>query len=379
MLIMQNLSRKSSNASIGNMNKKLVFSVSILIPVAGLKTIKETIESVMHQKFRRWEILILRNSIQDLPQDTNIIEKDVVYQDHLIREIYIRKKGKGNALNVGICYARNALVCVIDADCILQEDALSKVIKHFQNDEVVAVGGRLLVKRDDSSQLEAIQFCEYMKAFQLSRRIFARLNAQCLISGAFGVFRKSTLLGMNGYDIDTVGEDMELVLRLQKQGFQQSKKQIVYEPTAICYTGVPHSIKRLLHQRDRWQRGLMDCLIKHHNLIANPRYELLGLVTMCYQLMVELLGPIFWVIYTVLLIEKNMLSFLTVVFVGYVLLQIGLAILAAYIDTEKNMGSLLRWIPKLILTTIEEMVLQIPIMVARIVGMLTFHWRRLVW
>ena len=103
--------------------------------------------------------MILRNDIQDLPQDTDIIEKDVFDQDHLIREIYIRKKGKGNALNVGICYARNALVCVIDADCILQEDALSKVIKHFQNDEVVAVGGRLLVKREDSSQLEAIQLC----------------------------------------------------------------------------------------------------------------------------------------------------------------------------------------------------------------------------
>ena len=325
--------------------------------------------------------MILRNDIQDLPQGTDVAEKDVFYQDsdYLIREIYIRKKGKGNALNVGICYARNALVCVIDADCILQEDALSKAVKHFQNDEVVAVGGRLLVKREDSSQLEAIQFCEYMKTFQLSRRIFARLNAQCLISGAFGVFRKSTLLGINGYDIDTVGEDMELVLRLQEQDFQKSMKRIVYEATAVCYTGVPHSIKRLLHQRDRWQRGLMDCLIKHHNLIANPHYGLLGLVTMCYQFMVELLGPIFWVIYTVLLIEKKMLSFLTLVFVGYVLLQIGLAIFAAYIDTEKNMRSLLRWIPKLILTTIEEMVLQIPIMVARVVGMLTFHWRRLVW
>lgn len=123
----------------------------------------------------------------------------------------------------------------------------------------------------------------------------------------------------------------------------------------------------------------MDCLIKHHNLIANPHYGLLGLVTMCYQLMVELLGPIFWVIYTVLLIEKNMLSFLTVVFVGYVLLQIGLTIFAAYIDIEKNKRSLLKWMPKLILTTLEEMVLQIPIMVVRIVGMITFHWRRLVW
>ena len=323
--------------------------------------------------------MILRNNIQDLPQGTDVVEKDVFYQDHSLREIYIRKKGKGSALNEGICRARHDLVCVLDADCILQEDALSKAVKNFQNDEVVAVGGRLLVKRENSGQLEAIQFCEYMKTFQLSRRIFARLNAQCLISGAFGVFRKSALLGINGYDIDTVGEDMELVLRLQEQDFQKSKKRIVYEAAAVCYTGVPHSIKRLLHQRDRWQRGLMDCLIKHHNMIANPHYGLLGLVTMCYQLVVELLGPIFWVIYKVLLIEKNMLSFLTVVFVGYVLLQIGLAIFAAYIDTEKNMGNLLRWIPKLILTTIEEMVLQIPIMVARVVGMLTFHWRRLVW
>ena len=153
-------------------------------------------------------------------------EKDVFYQDsdYLLREFYIRKKGKGNALNEGLCHARNDLVCILDADCVLQEDALSKAVKHFRNDEVVAVGGRLLVKREDSCQLEAIQSCEYMKTFQISRSIFARLNAQCLISGAFGVFRKSTLLGINGYDIDTVGEDMELVLRLQEKDYQQSKK-----------------------------------------------------------------------------------------------------------------------------------------------------------
>ena len=323
--------------------------------------------------------MIIRNDIQDLPQGTDVAEKDVFYQNYLLREIFIRKKGKGNALNEGIRRAKDDLICVLDADCILQEDALSKAVKHFQNDEVAAVGGRLLVKREDSCQLEAIQFCEYMKTFQLSRRIFARLNAQCLISGAFGVFRKSTLLGINGYDIDTVGEDMELVLRLQEQDFQQSKKQIVYEPTAVCYTGVPHSMKRLLHQRDRWQRGLMDCLIKHHNMIANPYYGLLGLVTMFYQLVVELLGPIFWVIYAVLLIDKNRFPLFSVVFAGYVLVQIGLMIFAAYIDIGKNMRSLLKWIPKLILTTIEQMALQIPIMVARIVGMITFHWRRLVW
>ena len=308
-------------------------------------------------------------------------EKDCFYEgsDILIREIFIREKGKSNALNEGISRARNDLICVLDADCILQEDALSKAIKHFQNDEVAAVGGRLLVEREDESVLERVQYCEYMKTFLLSRKIFARLNAQCLISGAFGVFRKSVLLEMNGYDTDTVGEDMELVLRLQDRGYQRSGNQIVYDPTAVCYTGVPHSIKRLLHQRDRWQRGLMDCLIKHRNMIANPLYGFLGLVTMSYQLVVELLGPVFWVIYLGVLIYRNMVPFFSVVFAGYALVQIGITVFAAYIDMDKNKWELFKLLPKLILTTLEGMLLQIPILLARLFGMITFLWRRLVW
>ena len=143
------------------------FSVSILIPLTGLRIINETIESVIRQGYPNCEILILRNDIQDLPQGTDASERDVFYQnsDYLLRKIFIREKGKGNALDEGICLARNDLVCVLDADCILQEDALSNAVKHFQNDEVAAVGGSLLVKREDSSLLEAIQFCEYMRIF----------------------------------------------------------------------------------------------------------------------------------------------------------------------------------------------------------------------
>ena len=350
-----------------------------MIPVTGLKTINETIESVIRQKYSNCEILILRNDIQELPQGTDVVEKDAFYHDYFLREIYIQKRGKGNALNEGICRAKHDLVCVIDADCILQEDALSKAVTHFQNDKVVAVGGRLLVKREDSSQIEAIQLCEYMRIFQLSRKIFAKLNAQCLISGAFGVFRKSVLLKMDGYDTCTVGEDMELVLRLQDCGCQRAKHQIVYDPTAVCYTRVPHNLKRILHQRDRWQRGLMDCLIKHRNMIANPHYGLLGLVTMSYQFMVELLGPVFWVVYTCLLMWEKSFPFLSIVFAGYVVMQCGLTVISAYIDVDKNMRRLLKWLPKLVLTTIEGMLLHIPINVARTIGMVTFYWRRLVW
>ena len=204
--------------------------------MTGLKTINETIESVIREECAKCEILILRNDIQSLPQGTDVAEKDIFYQDsdYLLREIFIRKKGKGDALNEGIRRAKNDLICVLDADCILKENALSQAVRHFENDEVVAVGGRLLVANEDGSLLERAQCCEYMKTFQIARRIFARLNAQCLISGAFGVFRKSALLEMNGYDTDTVGEDMELVLRLQDGGYQKSGNQIVYDPTAVC-------------------------------------------------------------------------------------------------------------------------------------------------
>ena len=278
-----------------------------------------------------------------MPQGTDVAEKNVSYldSDYLLREIFIREKGKGNALNEGIRRAKNDLICVLDADCILKENALSQAVRHFENEAVVAVGGRLVVINENSSALERIQCCEYMNTFQIARRIFAKLNAQCLISGAFGVFRKSSLLEMGGYDTDTVGEDMELVLRLQDGGYHKGN-QIVYDPTAVCYTRVPHSLKRLLHQRDRWQRGLMDCLIKHQNMIANPRYGMLGLAAMSYQLVVELLGPVFWGVYACLLMRGKSSSFLSMAFVGYVMAQFGLTVISAHIDVDKNMRRLLK-------------------------------------
>ena len=148
--------------------------------MTGFKTIDDTIESVVRQECSECEILILRNDIQSLPQGTDVAEKNVSYMDsdYLLREIFIREKGKGNALNEGILRAKNNLVCVLDADCILKENALSQAVRHFENEAVVAVGGRLVVINENSSALEWIQCCEYMKTFQIARRIFSKLNAQ---------------------------------------------------------------------------------------------------------------------------------------------------------------------------------------------------------
>ena len=349
--------------------------------MTGFKTIDDTIESVVRQGCSECEILILRNDIQSLSQGTDVAEKNVSYldSDYLLREIFIREKGKGNALNEGILRAKNNLVCVLDADCILKENALSQAVRHFENDEVVAIGGRLLVINENSSALERIQCCEYMKTFQIARRIFAKLNAQCLISGAFGVFRKSSLLEMGGYDTDTVGEDMELVLRLQDGGYHKSGNQIVYDPTAVCYTRVPHSLKRLLHQRDRWQRGLIDCLVKYRNMIANPFYGMLGLVTMSYQLVFELLGPIWSILYMLWPWFRNMFPKSWLLCAGYAGLKLGCVIVADYLEVDKDVGLLLKQIPKLVWETIVEIYLHGLIIGARLYGMETFLKRRLVW
>ncbi|NCC02399.1 MAG: glycosyltransferase, partial [Clostridia bacterium] len=113
--------------------------MSVLIPLTGFKTIDDTIESVVRQGCSECEILILRNDIKSLPQGTDVAEKNVSYldSDYLLREIFIREKGKGNALNEGILRAKNNLVCVLDADCILKENALSQAVRHFENEAVV--------------------------------------------------------------------------------------------------------------------------------------------------------------------------------------------------------------------------------------------------
>ncbi|NCB94778.1 MAG: glycosyltransferase family 2 protein, partial [Clostridia bacterium] len=130
----------SLNYSTGEIDDKILwFSISVLIPLTGFKTIDDTIESVIRQGCSECEILILRNDIQSLPQGTDVAEKNVSYldSDYLLREIFIREKGKGNALNEGILRAKNNLVCVLDADCILKENALSQAVRHFENEAVV--------------------------------------------------------------------------------------------------------------------------------------------------------------------------------------------------------------------------------------------------
>lgn len=202
--------------------------ISVLIAINGYKNISKTIDSVIKQGYEDCEILVLRNGLNEEQNFPQIREKQSFTSDANVpvREIFIQEKGKGNALNEGIKQARGEIIAVVDADCVLLDGALKTAVKHFDKEKVAAVGGRLLVTKENGCMLEKIQSFEYMKSFQFARRIWDKLQTQCLISGAFGLFRKEDLIEVGGYDDDTIGEDMEVVLRLQDESNHRTRNRL---------------------------------------------------------------------------------------------------------------------------------------------------------
>lgn len=359
-----------------------------------------TVQSVVKQSCTAYEIIILQNNVSAVPEEKEIREQGLPekYAEIPIRKLQIRKKGKGNALNIGIQQARYDFICVLDADCVLEENAVDEAMRHFDDQNVSAVGGRLEAISEKKNILTFCQRVEYRKTFNIWRPLFNRLNANCLISGAFGIFRKSDLVLVDGYDTDTVGEDMELVLSMQ-ECLRGLGKRVLYEKKSICYTGTPYTMHRLLHQRDRWQRGLLDCLIKHKRLIFNPRYGLLGCTAMPYQIWFELLGPIFILLHVANLIcavtgfemwfamaefLKGLLPVdidipqswsLYFVYLGF---ETYLTCQAEYIECRKWYVFIIK-IPEAVAATVLGTLLSVPLAFARIWGMISFHWRKLVW
>ncbi len=215
--------------------------------------------------------------------------------------------GKADALNAGLEVSTGRLVCAIDADTLVEPDALLRLVRPFlARDDVVAAGGsirvvngcevragRVLRPRVPRRPLAGIQTVEYLRAFLFGRLGWNRLGGNLIISGAFGLFRREAVLAVGGYAHDTVGEDMELVAKLRRRGLERGGPQRVdFVPDPVAWTEVPESLRVLGRQRDRWHRGLADVLWRHRRLLANPRYGALGLVVMPYFLLIELLAPV---------------------------------------------------------------------------------------
>ena len=217
--------------------------------------------------------------------------------------------GKADALNVGVNISSGDYIVCIDVDCILEQDAILRLAKPFleqTNKKVIACGGvirlannckiengKVLDVNIPKTWLGRSQALEYIRAFVLGRMAWSRASGLILISGAFGAFDRKIVLECGGYDRNTVGEDMELVVRMRK--YMEDKK-IPYEvqniPDPLCWTEVPETKEILRKQRNRWMRGTMETLWKHRDMMFNPKYGKLGMVSLPYWFFFEFLGPL---------------------------------------------------------------------------------------
>ena len=214
---------------------------------------------------------------------------------------------KADAANAGIGFARTPLVCVIDADSIIEPDGLLRAAEPFMYDDenLIAVGGAIRIANGCTIRGGALQkigiakemvprfqIVEYLRAFLMNRVANAHTNTLMLISGAFGLFRRSTLVEMGGYRHDTVGEDLELIVRMHRFMRDRGREyRIEFVPDIVCWTEAPVALQGLDNQRARWQQGALETLVRHRGMIGNPRYGRIGLLAMPQIVLEDILGP----------------------------------------------------------------------------------------
>jgi cellulose synthase/poly-beta-1,6-N-acetylglucosamine synthase-like glycosyltransferase len=215
--------------------------------------------------------------------------------------------GKADALNAGLNLSRSPIICSMDADSILEPDSLLRAVQPFIEDpeRVVAVGGAIRIANGcrikdgrlqkvgvSHNMLALFQTVEYLRAFLLARLAWSRLGVLTIISGAFGLFRRSAVLEAGGYAHGTVGEDMELVVRLHRHAIDAGEqRRIVYLPEPVCWTEAPETLKVLSRQRTRWHRGAIETFVRHGAMMTDLRYGRIGLIGMGQVLVFDLIGP----------------------------------------------------------------------------------------
>ncbi len=303
--------------------------ISIMVPAYNEeKTVVESVRALLNLRYPQHEVVVVNDGSKDdtmgqlrthfalepvpldIRHDLQTRPIRAVYRSAINRRLVVIDKengGKADALNCAVNAARFPLVCAIDADTLIIPDALLRLVRPFLSDlEVVGVGGTLCLAngcRIDKgnvvevglprSWLARFQVVEYMRAFLVGRLGWDGLGGNLIVSGAFGLFRRSAIIQSGGYAVDSVGEDMELIARLRhKVPRWLQARAIRHLPDPVSFTEAPESIRILGNQRDRWQRGLMDTLWRHRGMTLNPRYGAIGLFAMPFYWLFELIGPV---------------------------------------------------------------------------------------
>ena len=350
----------------GVFKNELYKSYSIIVPVYNEENeIGEAIHSLLQQQYGDYEIIVVNdgstdNTLDYLKNTFDLYKSDRHVSNKLdhepIRNVYASKSypnvfvvdklngQRADAMNAGLNAARKDLFCAVDGDSILEHDVLLKMLRSFANDEkTIAVGGIIRVAngcqfdkgelkkvRTPTSFIALVQVIEYIRSFLFGRTGWEYFNGLILISGAFGVFDRKAVLNVGGYYSDAIGEDFELTVKLHKYYKDNNiPHKITFQPEPVCWTEVPDTWAELSNQRNRWQRGLFQTLWRFKSMLFNPKYGFVGMVSMPFYFLFELLGPVVellgYIIITILLFtgllppQTGLLFFIVAVLFGVIL------------------------------------------------------------
>lgn len=304
--------------------------IAILAPAHNEAAgIEQSVRSLLALQYPVFEVIVINDGSKDATLQTLIdafeLQKterdyDEICQHQPILGVYespnqsrltvIDKKngGKADALNAGINLSRAPILCSIDADSILESDALMRVSQPFveQPDETIAAGGtirivngcrvrhgRVIEVGAPQNLLALLQTVEYLRAFLMARLAWSRLGALLIISGAFGLFQRKAVVEVGGYTLGTVGEDMDLVVKLHRKALDEGRPyRIAFVPEPVCWTEAPERLDVLGRQRSRWHRGALEVYAKHRDMLGPRRYGRVGWLGMGNVLVSDVLGPV---------------------------------------------------------------------------------------
>lgn len=317
--LFENIKKKRLRNEI---NHDYYVPISVIVPAYNEElTIAETIKSLLNLDYKIYEIIVVNDGSKDETLDRVIKtfnlhevkrpirrqlqceEITAVYENAAGNKVPITlinkvNGGKADSINMGINASKYPYFVCMDADSILQADSLTKIaVPVLENQNVVAVGsmirisndsvfenGKLVQSRLPKKLIPALQVLEYERSFLASRILLDKFNANLIISGAFGLFKKDAVISVGGYKVSSMGEDMELIVKLHS--YHRSNKlpyQIKYAYDAVCWTQAPERLRDLIKQRKRWHIGLLQSLTQHKNLFTSGSYW--------YYLIYELLSP----------------------------------------------------------------------------------------
>ncbi|HET9384292.1 MAG TPA: glycosyltransferase [Gemmatimonadales bacterium] len=303
--------------------------ITILVPAYNESaTIEASVTAILTLEYRNYEVVVVNDGSKDDTMDRlrhafDLYEIPRIYPETIatkpLRALYRSRSrsrllvldkengGKADSLNAAINASRFPLVIAVDADTLIEPDALLRLTRPFLlGRQIAAVGGTVRVAnnctvkdgrvtdaRVPGKVIPGIQVVEYLRAFLFGRLGWNRLGGNLIISGAFGLFRKEYVMAVNGYRTSSIVEDLDLVVRMHRYLRQHKiKYEMPFIPDPVAWTEVPESLKILSRQRERWHRGLIAAMWQYKTMLFNPRYGRIGFFAMPFFALGEMLAPV---------------------------------------------------------------------------------------